>query len=107
MSDELATDEADADEFEVDTLRRERLEDEERAEGKDGVPAGYGGVRGDDVVFDIGEEADSDDEDHNSKGRAGKVRRSLSHGSDDEAQNLRTSEDSSKKSQPPRYSSLG
>ena len=62
MSDELATDEAEADEFEVDTLRDERLEAEENADGKHGPPAGYGGVGRDEVVFDIGDEADSEEE---------------------------------------------
>lgn len=47
MSDEIATDEADAEEYEVQTLTR--LEAEERADGKDG-PSGYGGVATDDVV---------------------------------------------------------
>lgn len=133
MSDELATDEADADEFEVDTLRRERLEDEERADRKSragpDASSGYDGVRRDEVVFDIGDEGDDSDEE---AGRGESHRKSpsaaagprKSRASDDELRiagqegyRLRTSEGSDRVggssdergsvNQPPRYSSLG
>lgn len=108
MSDELATDEADADEFEIDTLRDNRLEDEEHADGKDG-PAGYNGVGNDGVVFDIGEEADSEEE--GDVGRSGNAQKSKSAqaGTTEENERLRSSldVDADQRSLPPSYSSLG
>ena len=105
MSDELATDEADADEFEVDTLHHDRLEAEERADGKDGAPSGYGGVNRDDVVFDIGDEGDESDDDvpHSHTGRPRKSNETQATGED--GSRLRLSGYDSR-SLPPRYSSL-
>lgn len=86
MSDELATDEAEADEFEVDTLRAERLEAEERADGdKHGPPAGYGGVGRDEVVFDIGDEVDSDEEGDMGRQADGKAAKKGRRSHDEEA----------------------
>lgn len=115
MSDELATDEADADEFEVDTLRNNRLDEEEGADGKDGVPGSikggrYNGVSRDEVVFDIGDEGDSDDDSHAKNGvqLGRKARRSDESGGDgDEAEGrrLRLSNESNRSDGPPRYDS--
>lgn len=111
MSDELATDEADADEFEIDTLRDNRLEDEEHADGKDGPPTGYNGVGNDEVVFDIGEEADSDEEgDVGRNGPSSKTRKSSDGtGTREESERLRSSMDfeTDRQSLPPSYSSVG
>lgn len=118
MSDELATDEADADEFEVDTLHHDRLEAEERADGKDGVPGvgggRYGGVNRDDVVFDIGDEGEEDSDADEPRGGSGSGREKARL-SDEEAgardssegQRLRRSGSTDRARQPPRYSSLG
>lgn len=111
MSDELATDEAEADEFEVDTLRNDRLEAEENADGKHGPPSGYGGVGQDEVVFDIGDEADSEEE--GDMGRqpaptAKKARKSdEAEAIGDEGERLRRSGSSERdrRSLPPAYSS--
>ena len=100
MSDELATDEADADEFEIDTLHHDRLEAEERADGKDGPPLGYGGVNRDDVVFDIGDEGDESDDDIARAAGKKSSRKS------EEGDRLRHSGESDRRSIPPRYSSL-
>lgn len=111
MSDELATDEADADEFEIDTLRDNRLEDEEHADGKDGPPRGYNGVGNDEVVFDIGEEADSEEE--GDVGRNGPPSGSSSKnkkdaGTREENERLRYSMDqeNDRQSSPPGYDSV-
>jgi len=88
MSDELATDEADADDFEVETLTRDRLEaedgrdkDEERRLGGGGP--GYIGLRNDSVVFDIGDDHDHDDGDGDGddEGDSGHRRRGSDDGS--------------------------
>jgi flagellar biosynthesis/type III secretory pathway M-ring protein FliF/YscJ len=127
MSDELATDEADADEYEIDTLRDNRLEDEERADGKNGPPSSsgaYNGVGNDGVVFDIGEEGEDDSEDEGDVGKtAGAAGQSSSShqqshqnrskrssdGTAEEFERLRTSidleDDSDKRSLPPSYDS--
>lgn len=110
MSDELATDEAEADEFEVDTLRNDRLEAEENADGKFGPPAGYGGVGRDEVVFDIGDEGDSDEE--GDMGRQAETKTKKSRKSDEEeaiggeGERLRGSGsfDQDRSSEPPAYS---
>lgn len=122
MSDELATDEADVDEFEIDTLHHDRLEAEERADGKDGTPGGsasgkYGGVNRDDVVFDIGDDGeDSDDEGRGGGGGGGggggrKARLSDEEEgggrSSEEGARLRRSGSTDRVGEPPRYSSLG
>lgn len=108
MSDELATDEADADEFEIDTLRDNRLEDEEHTDGKDGPPRGYNGVGNDEVVFDIGEEADSEEEgDVGRNGPSNKGKKD--EGTREENERLRSSVDleADRQSLPPSYSSVG
>lgn len=114
MSDELATDEADADEFEIGTLRDNRLEDEENADGTDGPPRGYNGVGNDEVVFDIGEEADSDEEGdvgrNASGGSANKKRKSDDDdGTREENERLRMSDDmdTDRRSLPPSYDNVG
>jgi hypothetical protein len=111
MSDELATDEAEADEFEVDTLRDERLEAEENADGKHGPPAGYGGVGRDEVVFDIGDEADSEEEGDmgrqaDNKGKKGR-KSDEEEAIGEEGERLRRSGSSERdrRSIPPAYSS--
>lgn len=109
MSDELATDEADADEFEIDTLRDNRLEDEEHADGKDGPPRGYNGVGHDEVVFDIGDEADSDEEGDVSRQGGSARSKKDEDGTREESERLRSSADleSDRQSLPPSYNSVG
>lgn len=68
MSDELATDEADAEDFEIGSLTRSRLHAEEGRDGDksdDEYDDGVGHVREDNMVFDIGE--DEDEEGHTAK----------------------------------------
>ena len=112
MSDEIATDEAGADEYEIHTLRNDRLEAEENADGKTGPPGNYSGVRRDEVVFDIGEEGESDDEHAGSSKQAAtpaqKRRDSdIENAASGEESRLRKSSETDRRSLPPRYSSLG
>ena len=115
MSDEIATDEAGADEYEIHTLRNDRLEAEENADGKTGPPGNYSGVRRDEVVFDIGEEGESDDEHAGSSKEARKPAPKTPKRRDSDIENaasggesrLRKSSETDRRSLPPRYSSLG
>lgn len=66
MSDELATDEMDAEDYEIGTLSRSRLRAEEGRDGhksddEDDEEEQDGHVRDDAVVFDIGDAEDEDE----------------------------------------------
>ncbi|KAK0466467.1 lung seven transmembrane receptor-domain-containing protein [Desarmillaria tabescens] len=88
MSDEIAQDEEDAEDYDLEALEsRTRAREDDEATLVGGTRA-VGGVTEDSVVFEIGdEEGASDDEDSPTKKRAGR-RSTDSHGREDERRGL-------------------
>ncbi|KAK0199240.1 lung seven transmembrane receptor-domain-containing protein [Desarmillaria ectypa] len=88
MSDEIAQDEEDAEDYDMEALEgRTRAREDDEATLVGGTRT-VGGVTEDSVVFEIGDEEGSDDEDSPTKKRRSERRSADSHGGEDERRGL-------------------
>lgn len=88
MSDEIAQDEEDAEDYDMEALEgRTRAREDDEATLVGGTRT-VGGVTEDSVVFEIGDEGGSDDEDSPTKKRRSERHSTDSHGGEDERRGL-------------------